>query len=1173
MQAFNGPSGGSTDGSSITSISNTEYWQASLSSGTLTSATLGFTRTTPVGSFTGMGRSTTANGTYGNVGGTASGTQVTGVATGNTLGFYVMGTTAPLYYWSNAASMNWSSASSWQTTTSSSYSSPITASIAPNASNSLGITIRSGHTVSTNGSSITLDQLIIATGGTLNYDGGTIAVENGIGEDIIIESGAKFTHTANLSAPTVATGAVWRVKSGASIEVNTNNPGSQADYYASNENAQYSSTMIWENNAVFIWNSTSSLSSSGLTYFPNADASTIPIFRLANNISLPIGANSATTFNGLFEANGNACWQNSGNKTFRNGIIGTGSLTQNSGCGQFIINGNTAVLGGSGTIILNTSGMQIAAGNTTLISNKAINATSGAGTFNVSGGATLDAATFALTGSANYSQASNGTLISASASGVNGSIQLAGTKTFNPGANYTFNGSTDQITGILMGTTIGTLTINNPSTVTLSQSGHTTTTLNLQAGSFRCGTNHNLNIANGGSINSTGGNQPNAAEAGTITFQGTGQTTGTNSGEPKLYDVTINGSIDFNGISNGQSATIWNRLQINAGSFVTDAPFYHTSSTLVYNIISGSYNRSVEWGQPTVGAQGYPYNVLVQGGTTLNLANNPLTSLEIGGNLTIGTSSSSSNIVDMNSAAIPLRILGNLVIGDPATSLNRLTMSTSNGGNLELYGNFTRYKNNNYYDNEAYNGGRGRSTIFKGSGSSVVDIIDVNNPANEVQKFHKMVMDKTDAGDVTLLVPNLFIESELELINGIMHTTQGTPPAAPAAPPGSGFGLLTLEPAAFVTGTTTSTCFVNGQIAKQFGTNTATEFIFPVGKSGALTPNRPFWFSKTNSGTGTMTGEYFYYAPPHIASGVTDNYASSLLGIVNTEYWQFERNPGGDISGKVIIDYKNPGSGNWRGPNGTYGVNPCFNCNVAVVKRNNNSGNGVWDFTSPTGVFASSPANLPEYRWFQNEGRISSAVVSTFSPFTIGFSYNVVLGNSQPARLLEFSGTVHNGDGLLSWTIDRTGETVEFVLQHSLDGIHFETISNKLSGGLKYNHVHTQLAPGRHIYRLLVRERNGSSYYSRLVELVVDNAPTRITGLQSTVVNQYLTALLWSSSNQVVKATIYDRAGKLISQQQSQLLPGNNNFRIPVALLATGLYYVEIATADGVRKTLRWLKE
>jgi hypothetical protein len=162
---------------------------------------------------------------------------------------------------------------------------------------------------------------------------------------------------------------------------------------------------------------------------------------------------------------------------------------------------------------------------------------------------------------------------------------------------------------------------------------------------------------------------------------------------------------------------------------------------------------------------------------------------------------------------------------------------------------------------------------------------------------------------------------------------------------------------------------------------------------------------------------------------------------------------------------------------------------------------------------------------------------------------------------------------LLSWTIDRTGETVEFVLQHSLDGIHFENISNKSVAGLKYNHVHPQLAPGRHFYRLLVRERNGSSYYSRLVELVVDNAPTRITGLQSTVVNQYLTALLWSSSNQVVKATIYDRAGKLISQQQSQLLPGNNNFRIPVALLATGLYYVEIATADGVRKTLRWLKE
>jgi hypothetical protein len=67
--------------------------------------------------------------------------------------------------------------------------------------------------------------------------------------------------------------------------------------------------------------------------------------------------------------------------------------------------------------------------------------------------------------------------------------------------------------------------------------------------------------------------------------------------------------------------------------------------------------------------------------------------------------------------------------------------------------------------------------------------------------------------------------------------------------------------------------------------------------------------------------------------------------------------------------------------------------------------------------------------------------------------------------------------------------------------------------------------------------------------------------------------LVWSETNQAAKATIYDRAGRLISQQQQLLQTGNNQWRIPVALLATGLYYVEIHTADGVRNTLRWLKE
>lgn len=1055
---------------------------------------------------------------------------------------------------------NWNNAGSWE-------SSPdnitwVSSTVIPNSS-AARITLRSGTLTIDAAASAKL--LTVQSGAVLVHPNSvsfTIADDGSATDDFIVQG----RYELNGTQPSFNTGASMVIAATGEVKAVTNSSPSESDNFARN------TAVKWQHQSLFNWATNLIFEASGETYFPNTAAGVIPVFRLSNNTG-NIGGAGTTTINGVFECLGNVTFQSATAIVFRNGITGTGTITQSSSCGQFRITGTTSQLGSSsGTLTLSlrndvNSGLALQAGACTLQGN----ITSNSGPIYIDGGATLIAGTFSIVGTSSFTLNNNANLVTAHPNGVNGSIALGGSKNFNDGANYTFNGNTDQTTGSLMGTTIGSLTINNPNTVTLSQSGHTTTTLNLQTGSFRCGTNQNLNIATGGSINSTGGNQPNDPSAGTITFLGGGQTNGTNSGEPKLYCVNINGSVDFNGSSNTQSATIWNTLQLNAGSFVVDAPFYHNSSTLVYNT-GGSYNRSVEWGQPTPGAQGYPYNVLVQNSTTVNLATNTPASLEIGGNLTIGTSSSSNNTVDMNAATMPLRILGNLTIGDPATSLNRLTMSTSIGGDLELYGNFTRYKNNNYYDNEAYNGGRGRSTIFKGSSASVVDVIDAINPANEVQKFHKLVTDKTGSGDVTILVPNLYIESELDLKNGIIHTSQGTPPGASAAPPGLGNGLLTLESAAFVTGSTSATCFVNGQIAKQFGTSTATEFIFPVGKSGTPIPNRPFWFSKNNTATGTMKGEYFYYAPPHIASGVSDNYASSLMGIVNTEYWQFDKTTG-DISGKVIIDYKNPGSGKWRGPNGTTGVDPCANCNVAVVKRNNTSGNGVWDFTSVSGVFASSPASLPEYRWYQNDGRISSSVVSSFSPFTIGFSYNVVLGNSQSARLLEFSGTVLNGDGLLNWTMDRTGETIEFMLQHSLDGIQFETISRKPVAGLKYNHVHPQLTPGRHFYRLLVRDRNGSSYYSSVVELVIDKAPTSITGLQSTVVSHYLTALLWSSINQQAKATIYDRAGKLISQQQSQLLPGNNNLRIPVALLATGLYYVELVTGDGVRKTLRWLKE
>jgi len=74
------------------SLSNTEYWSALITSGSITNAVVGLTRQTPVGTFNAIGRSSIANGVYECLNGSPSGNSISGSdATGSMLGYFVMG--------------------------------------------------------------------------------------------------------------------------------------------------------------------------------------------------------------------------------------------------------------------------------------------------------------------------------------------------------------------------------------------------------------------------------------------------------------------------------------------------------------------------------------------------------------------------------------------------------------------------------------------------------------------------------------------------------------------------------------------------------------------------------------------------------------------------------------------------------------------------------------------------------------------------------------------------------------------------------------------------------------------------------------------------------------------------------------------------------------------------
>jgi hypothetical protein len=277
---------------------------------------------------------------------------------------------------------NWTSASTWESSPTGLPGTWNNATLSPTQTANV-VTVL--HTVTIN-SSVTVDQVVVANGGVLTYAGSSSNnwyLNNGPGTDLIIENGGKLLITATNQGLFFVSGSgnpTMLVKSGGTVEAQSIGNG-ESDGYASDEWTYdgintYDNLIQWENNSTFYWNVNGIFSTSGITYFYNTpNVSDIPVFKF-NGSASNHGGSTATVIYGIMEVETGKTltFANTGTKTITFGIRGAGNLTQASGCGQIIISGSGAVLGG-GTLTLSTNGLNITSSTVvTLISNKVINA-------------------------------------------------------------------------------------------------------------------------------------------------------------------------------------------------------------------------------------------------------------------------------------------------------------------------------------------------------------------------------------------------------------------------------------------------------------------------------------------------------------------------------------------------------------------------------------------------------------------------------------------------------------------------------------------------------------------------------------------------------------------------------------------------------------------------------
>ncbi len=230
-----------------------------------------------------------------------------------------------------------------------------------------------------------------------------------------------------------------------------------------------SANYIYGDSSILEYSAATNLTLAGITIFPNA-GSAVPIFRCSQSaVTFTTGSGLGSTINGaLYLGAGNTTTiSGTGIKTIRNGIFGPGTLVVSGAAGLFIT-GKPAYLGGGTLALNNTAGLlTMSSDSVVLLSDKAITSASNPGPgIKLTG--KLNTNGFAITGGNNntFTIDANSTLYVTAAGGPAGNITGTFSRVYtNP--NIVYNGTTAQVTGTEL-TTINSLTIDNPSGVTLS---------------------------------------------------------------------------------------------------------------------------------------------------------------------------------------------------------------------------------------------------------------------------------------------------------------------------------------------------------------------------------------------------------------------------------------------------------------------------------------------------------------------------------------------------------------------------------------------------------------------------------------------------------------------------------------------------------------------------------
>ena len=170
-----------------------------------------------------------------------------------------------------------------------------------------------------------------------------------------------------------------------------------------------------------------------------------------------------------------------------------------------------------------------------------------------------------------------------------------------------------------------------------------------------------------------------------------------------------------------------------------------------------------------------------------------------------------------------------------------------------------------------------------------------------------------------------------------------------------------------------------------------------------------------------------------------------------------------------------------------------------------------------------------------------------------------------PVELTAFGAVRSGGDVLLKWQTATETNNAGYEVQHKTNAA-FQKIGyvegmGTTTEGQAYSYRCTELAPGRHVFRLKQVDFDGASAYSAEVEVFVElPGAYELTAAYPNPFNPQAQFTLAVQQAQVVQVALYDLLGRRVQTLYNGVLEANesHSFTINGAGLSSGLYLIQV---------------